>query len=60
MAILSLKKVKIVGKHVAGKGDGVDFVPFAVCPMVLQVFAAIHDQLVGAPLEWSKLCVIQT
>ena len=60
MAILSLKKVKTVGKHVEPKEDGVDFVHFAVCPMVPLVFAAIPDLLVVVQLEWSKLFVIQT
>ena len=60
MAILSSKKVKIVGKHVVVKEDGVDSVPFAAYPMVPLVFVAIQDQLEDALLGWSKLFVIQT
>ena len=60
MAISSLKKAKTVGKHVVAKEDGVDFVLFAVCQMVLLVFVAIQDQLEDALLGWSKLFVIQT
>ena len=60
MAILSSKKVKTVGKHVEAREDGVDFVPFAVCPMVLLVFVVIQDRRVAVQLEWSKLFVIPT
>ena len=60
MAILSLKKVKTVGKHVAAREDGVDFVPFAVCLMALLVFAVIQDLREAVQLEWSKLFVIPT
>ena len=60
MAILSLKKAKTVGKHVVAKEDGVDFVPFAVCPMVLLVFVVIQDLMEAVQLEWSKLFVILT
>ena len=60
MAISSLKKAKTVGKHVVAKEDGVDFVPFAVCPMVLLVFVVIQDLMEAVQLEWSKLFVILT
>ena len=52
MAILSSKKVKTVGKHVAAREDGVDFVPFAVCQMVLLGFAVIQDLREDVQLEW--------
>ena len=55
MAILSSKKVKTVGKHVEAREDGVDFVPFAVCPMVLPDFVVIQDRKEVALLVWSKL-----
>ena len=60
MAILSSKKVKTVGKHVEAREDGVDFVPFAVCQMVLLVFAVIQDLREDVQQEWSKLFVIPT
>ena len=60
MAISSLKKAKTVGKHVVAKEDGVDSVPFAVCPMVLLVFVVIQDLMEAVQLEWSKLFVILT